>query len=98
MSWNGNKKVGQGSMTIIETRPDEFIKMKMEYLKPFEAVHTSEFSFKADGENTLVTWSTYGPQNFMCKVFGLFFSMDTLIGGQFEKGLNDLKTRTESRK
>lgn len=30
------------------------------------------------------------------KVMGLFMNMDTMIGKQFEKGMNDLKSIVES--
>src|SRR5216684_7320465 len=29
-SWNGNNKVGEGRMTILESRPSDFIRIKLE--------------------------------------------------------------------
>jgi carbon monoxide dehydrogenase subunit G len=95
-SWSGNKNVGTGRMTLTESRPFEQIKIRLEFLKPFAATNTAEFTFKPDGNQTIVTWSMSGKSNFICKLMGLFMSMDKMIGSQFEKGLADLKTAAEA--
>ena len=95
MRWVGNNKVGQGSMTIIESRPDEFISFKLEFLKPFKATNTSEFNFSSENDQTTVTWSMYGKNNFMGKAIGLIMSCEKMVGGQFEKGLAALKSVVE---
>jgi hypothetical protein len=45
-SWAGNNEVGEGRMTIIESRPSELIRVKLEFFKPFAATNTAEFTFK----------------------------------------------------
>ena len=37
-------------------------------------------------------WSMFGENNFIGKAFHLFIDCDKMIGGQFEKGLAQLKT------
>ena len=96
MRWAGNNKVGQGSMTIIESRPDAFIRFKLEFLKPFAATNTAEFTFNSENNQTTVTWSMYGKNNFMSKAIGLIMSCDKMVGGQFEKGLAALKSVAEA--
>jgi hypothetical protein len=39
MAWAGNKNVGEGRMTIVESRPDELVRFKLEFFKPFKAVN-----------------------------------------------------------
>ena len=95
MRWVGNNKVGQGSMTILESRPDEFISFKLEFLKPFKATNTSEFTFTNENDQTTVTWSMYGTNNFMGKAIGLIMNCEKMVGGQFEKGLATLKSVVE---
>jgi hypothetical protein len=95
-SWTGNSKVGTGRMTVTESRPVEKIRIKLEFLKPFVATNTAEFTFKPDGNRTIVTWSMFGENNFICKLMGLFMNMDKMIGSQFEKGLADLKSASEA--
>src|SRR5215204_2400469 len=66
-SWGGNKEVGEGRMTLTESRPSELIRIKLEFFKPFAATNTSEFTFKPQGEQTQVTWSMSGHNGFMAK-------------------------------
>lgn len=96
MRWSGNNKVGQGSMTIIESRPDEFIRFRLEFLKPFAATNTAEFTFNTENDQTTVTWSMYGKSNFMNKAIGLIMNCEKMVGGQFEKGLAALKSVVET--
>ncbi len=41
MSWDGNKKIGAGKMTIIESKPSELIRFKLEFIRPFQATFSS---------------------------------------------------------
>jgi hypothetical protein len=97
-SWAGNNKAGEGRMTLIESRPNDLIQIKLEFLKPFKATNAAEFSFKPDGEQTAVTWSMSGKKNFMMKAFGLFMNMDKMVGGDFEKGLASMTAVVEAAK
>jgi hypothetical protein len=95
-AWVGNKDVGEGRLTIMESRPNELVKIKLEFLKPFAATNTAEFTFKPEGNQTAVTWSMYGEKKFVSKAAGLFMNMDKMVGDQFEKGLADMKTAAEA--
>jgi hypothetical protein len=95
-SWSGNDDVGEGRMTLTESRPSDLIRIKLEFMKPFAATNTTEFSFKPEGNQTLVTWSMFGTNNFMAKAFGLFMNMDKMVGGDFEKGLAQIKSVVEA--
>ena len=93
--WAGNRKVGEGRSTIVESRPNEFIKFSLEFLKPMKASHTSEFTFKPEGKQTAVSWSMEGDNSFLCKAVGVFMNMDKMVGGEFEKGLVSLNSVSE---
>ena len=96
-SWEGNNEVGAGRMTLTESRPSEFVRIKLEFLKPFAAVNTTEFSFAPQGSDaTSVTWSMEGKNNFISKAFCLFMNMDKMVGGDFEKGLAQMKAVAEN--
>ncbi|MCI0639368.1 MAG: SRPBCC family protein [Gemmataceae bacterium] len=95
-SWVGNKKVGEGRMTIIESRPSDLIRIKLEFLKPFKATNTTDFSFKPEGNQTVVTWDMTGKNNFIAKAFCMFMNMDKMVGGDFEKGLANMKSVVEA--
>ncbi len=97
-SWAGNNKVGEGRMTITESHPDDLVRFKLEFLKPFKANNTAEFTFRPEGNQTVVTWRMSGQNNFMCKVVGLFMNCDKMVGGDFEKGLASLRSVSEAAK
>jgi hypothetical protein len=95
-TWSGNSKVGEGRMTIIESRPSDLIRIKLEFMKPFKGTNATEFSFRPEGDQTALTWSMAGQNNFMAKAIGLFMNCDKMVGGQFETGLANLKSVTEA--
>ena len=91
--WAG-KKSGDGRMEIRAVEPGR-ITIKLDFSKPMKASNTALFLFEPDGAGTRVTWAMEGPKTLMSKVMGLFLSMDSLVGKDFEKGLADLKTAAE---
>jgi hypothetical protein len=95
-TWAGNNEVGEGRMTLTESRPSELIRIKMEFFKPFAGISTAEFTFKPEGNQTAVTWRMSGENNFMAKAMHLFMNMDKMIGGQFDKGLAQMKSIVEA--
>lgn len=95
-AWAGNREVGEGRMTLIESRPSELISIKLEFFKPMAGVSMAEFRFEPAGANTVVTWSMSGEKNFMAKAIHLVLNMDTMIGGNFDKGLAQLKSTVEA--
>jgi hypothetical protein len=97
-AWAGNKEVGEGRMTITESRPNDLIRIKLEFFKPFAGNSIAEFTFKPEANQTAVTWSMAGENNFMAKAIHLFMNMDKMIGSQFEKGLADMKAVVEGAK
>jgi carbon monoxide dehydrogenase subunit G len=66
--------------------------------KPFAATSTAEFTLEPAGNHTAVTWSMVGTNNFMAKAIHLVIDMDKMIGGNFEKGLADMKSVVEARR
>ena len=95
-TWVGNKNVGEGRMTLTESRPSDLIRIKLEFFKPFAGTNIAEFTFKPEGNQTAVTWSMAGKNNFMAKAIHLFMNMDKMIGGQFETGLAQMKLIVEA--
>jgi carbon monoxide dehydrogenase subunit G len=95
-SWVGNSKVGEGRMTIMESHPSDLIRIKLEFIKPFAATNTAEFTFQPQGNQTTVTWNMIGKKNFMIKAMGLVMNMDKTIGGQFDQGLAQMKSVAET--
>jgi len=94
-AWEGNNNVGAGSMEILESTPSSKILIKLDFLKPFEAHNTAEFTLVPSGDTTTVTWAMQGPVPFHFKIVHLFMNVDKMVGGQFDEGLASLKAAAE---
>jgi len=95
-SWEGNREVGQGRMTIVESNPNDLIRIRLDFLKPFEATNNAEFTFKSENGQTQVTWAMTGKSSLISRVFCIFMNMDKMVGGDFEKGLTGIKSIAEA--
>ena len=99
-SWEGNNKVGVGRMEITNATPSSAIIIKLDFFKPFQARNVAEFTLEGKGDSTIVTWAMHGPnvcsKPWLAKIIGLVFSMDRIVGKQFESGLANLKTVAEA--
>lgn len=94
--WAGNDKIGEGSNTIIESVSGQLVRIQLDFIKPFKSTSTAEFTFVPEGDNTVVTWTMSGQNNFMSKAISLFMNCDKMVGDQFEKGLLNLKKVVEA--
>jgi hypothetical protein len=97
MTWAGNSQAGEGRQTIVESRANEQVGIRLEFIKPFESVCATGFTLKPEGSQTKVTWSMSGENGFISKAFCLFMSQDKMIGEPFEEGLASLKAVVEKR-
>ena len=98
-AWAGNDEVGEGRMTITDSKPHEQILIRLEFIKPFAATNTTEFTFRpveGAADQTQVTWTMTGHNNFISKAFCMFMNMDKMVGGDFEKGLASMKAAAEA--
>ena len=96
-TWAGNADVGEGKMTIVESKPAERVKIKLEFIKPMAGVADSLFTFKPEGDATSVTWAMSGKNDFWGKAFSLFMDCEAMIGKEFEKGLASIKAIVEAK-
>jgi hypothetical protein len=94
--WDGNAKVGTGRMTITESRPDELVRFKFEFFKPWYCTNQTDFIFRTAGSGTEVTWDMSMKNNFVAKASGMVMNMDKLMGENYEAGLVNLKNLAES--
>lgn len=97
-AWSGNKKVGEGRMTIVDSKSPEFVKIKLEFIKPFAATNDTLFTFAPRGTGTHVTWRMTGRSpGFMHKAICALMNMDKMVGRDFEKGLANMKQIAEAK-
>jgi uncharacterized protein YndB with AHSA1/START domain len=95
-AWDGNKNVGSGRMEILDASAPSKIVIKLDFLKPFEAHNTAEFTILPQADATDVNWVMHGPAPFMSKVMQVFMNIDKMVGKDFEAGLANLKRLTET--
>jgi uncharacterized protein YndB with AHSA1/START domain len=93
--WEGNKKVGKGRMEIRKSVPASNLVITLDFIEPWSAHNTAEFTLAPAAGATDVTWAMYGPNLFMTKVMTIFMSMDKMVGKDFERGLENLKRAAE---
>ncbi|WP_321470480.1 SRPBCC family protein [uncultured Paludibaculum sp.] len=93
--WVGNSEAGTGRMEIADIAPGSKVTIQLDFTKPFEAHNIAEFTLVPVNGTTRVTWSMRGPQPYVAKLIGLFMSMDSMVGKNFETGLVNLKSLAE---
>jgi hypothetical protein len=93
--WSGNKNIGQGRLEIVESLPPSKVKLKIDFIEPFEAHNMIEFTLVPQGDSTLVTQAMYGPSPFISRLMGIFCSMNKMVGQKYEEGLANLKALSE---
>jgi uncharacterized protein YndB with AHSA1/START domain len=96
--WDG-EKAGEGKMEILESRPNEKTRIKLEFTRPWQAAAINEFTFKEDGGKTVVTWTMTGRNDdFPGKAITIFMVTPPWgVGKQFEEGLKNLKAVAEKK-
>ena len=60
--WAGNRKAGEGEMTITESTPTSVV-VDLVFLKPFKATNVTSFDLVPAGDATDVTWTMTGSRN-----------------------------------
>lgn len=96
-AWAGNKNVGEGEMRIADAAPSSRVEVALHFIKPFEARNTAEFTLTPKDGGTVVTWAMHGPSPYLSKLICLVFSMDKMVGPDFEAGLAAMKATAEQR-
>jgi hypothetical protein len=94
-SWDGNSDVGKGSMTIVESEPNELVRIRLDFIEPFAVTNDVNMKVEPVGDETRLTWSMDGKKNFMAKAIGLVFDCEKMCGDEFEKGLANMKAIVE---
>lgn len=89
-AWAGSSAVGEGRMEILESTPPSKIRIKLDFIKPFESKNVTEFVLVPRDGGTEVTWTMQGPNLYVSKLMDTFVDMDAMIGKDFEKGLADM--------
>jgi hypothetical protein len=91
--WVGNPDmVGSGSLHFVEAVPNKSIHLSLSFTVPMEATSDVYWTFEPTDGGTNVTWSNKGEIGWPFSWFTL--GMDDNLGPNFEKGLENIKTKT----
>jgi hypothetical protein len=98
-----SSKVGTGRIEILDTASPASVTMRLTMIKPIAADNRVTFTLEPQGDATQVTtkvtkvtWAMEGGIPFVGKLIHLIFSMDKMVGTDFETGLADLKSLAEN--
>lgn len=95
-SWDGNKQVGAGRMTITAVEPDRSIELKLDFIRPFPATNKVIWRIEDEGKERRVVWIMEGAnEKLIVRVMVLFMNMEKMIGKDFDDGLASLKELVE---
>lgn len=94
--WEGGKKLGKGSATIVESVPNQKVAIKLVYEAPMNMTQQAQYLITSLGNQTEVEWRVEGQNNYMGRLMCFFVDMDKMVGKMFEKGLTKLKGIVES--
>jgi len=93
-AWEG-EVIGKGSLTIKELEPNRLVRSQLVFVAPQAMKSEDIWQFTPTADGTEVTWAMEGDLDYpIGRNFGLF--MDGMLGGDFEKGLDNLKKVTEA--
>jgi uncharacterized protein YndB with AHSA1/START domain len=94
--WRGNAEVGEGRMTITESRRPERLAIRLEFLAPMRASNLAVFDVSPHVAGTTeVRWSMSGTNGFVQKAFALVLDVGARVGEDFDRGLAELKRVSE---
>lgn len=94
-AWEGNREVGKGSMTTVESLPPSKIALRLDFERPFEAHNTVTFTLTPQDGGTRVNWAMEGRVPYFAKFLHMVIDMDRMVGKDFEAGLAAMKTAAE---
>ena len=94
--WDSTGRGGKGRIEVTDASPSSSVGMSLVMSKPFACDNQIRFDLApAAGDATSVTWAMSGPWPYLHRVMGTIFNSDKMVGGEFEKGLRDLKAIAE---
>ncbi|MDT0678048.1 SRPBCC family protein [Autumnicola musiva] len=94
--WRGNGKVGEGIQKIVKIKQGKVMETKLLFIKPFKLNALTYIGVKdVEPEKTKMVWGVRGHIPFPLTIISIFYSVDKLLGKDFEEGLKNLKAVLE---
>lgn len=96
-TWDSKGQMGTGEALVVESTPNQSVKTQLTYTRPMNMSQMAEVSLTPAAEGTVVRWSVSGNNTFLGRLMCVFMNMDKMVGGQFEKGLANLRAQVEGK-
>ena len=96
IEWAGNNQIGAGRQTITESVPNQRVRSRVEFIRPFAGSSEVEFRLEAINGQTRITWGLAGTNNFLARVICVFMNQDKMLGTPLSEGLLSLKHLVET--
>jgi uncharacterized protein YndB with AHSA1/START domain len=98
-AWDSeNKSVGIGEQEILKVTEGERVDYELRFIKPFEATNYASLSTQTVFEDkTKVQWEFSGKMKYPMNLMLLFMDMETKLGDDLGKGLQNLKNLLENK-
>jgi uncharacterized protein YndB with AHSA1/START domain len=94
IEWSGDKRAGAGRLTIVGSRPDEGVDLKLELERPFRSTGDVTLALTPEGapsaKRTSVVVTVSGRNTLVSKAVNLAFGTDRKLGAIFDDGLASL--------
>jgi hypothetical protein len=89
--------VGAGELEIIASEPNSRVELLLTMKEPIEGKNTIIYSLTPEGEGTRFTWTMSGKGGFISKLMTVLIDCEKMVAGDFEVGIQNLKTLIESK-
>jgi hypothetical protein len=93
--WVGSSKTGEGEMTN-KGVSDGHMDFQLHFIKPMNGMADGSFDAKDTAGMTNVTWTMTNHMKYPWNAMCVFFNAEKMIGGDFEKGLANMKQYSET--
>ena len=91
-----NKNVGKGEQEILKIMDGERIDYEIRFIKPFASTSKAYISTTTVNDyQTKVHWEFTGKMKYPTNLMLLFMNMEKMVGGDLDKGLQNLKSVLE---
>lgn len=94
----GPSPSGSGRIEILEIVPNQEVKLNLHMTAPFEAQNTVIYTLTPEADGTRFSWAMEGNGGFMGKLMTTVIDCEKMVAGQFNDGIQNLKTVVEAQK
>ncbi len=96
LSYEGNKYLGSGKQEIKGLEKNKRVDIELTFLKPFKSISKTPFELEGIKQSqTKVKWTMQGQMNYPLNFTLLFINMDSFLGKEGQKSLENLKLNLE---